>query len=66
MRKIRLDAETLSVESFTANDDAFAPKGTVHGNATPPTFCGATCSPTCRTNCDCTYGCFSIAPCAVA
>ena len=54
MKKLRLDPDLLRVESFpTAAPDGIA--GTVHAHATPVTMCGATCSPTCNTNCDCTY-----------
>jgi hypothetical protein len=66
MRKIRLQIETLDVESFAASDEASGLRGTVnaHGPATrncPP----ATGMTFCETNCDCTLGCPSIAPCII-
>lgn len=66
MQKIRLDAETLNVESFAANDAAPAPLGTVHAHAVGTHNCPpATAMTFCETNCDCTLGCPSIAPCTV-
>jgi hypothetical protein len=61
MRKLQLDPDQLHVDSF-ATERLLAGEGTVHAHATPVTMCGATCSPTCATNCDCTYGCFTQVP----
>lgn len=66
MRKIRLDAETLNVESFAACDAAPASCGTVDAHALTPRNCPATGMTFCETNCDCTLGCPSIAPCTQA
>ena len=56
MRKLKLDTDTLRVESFVAQA-APAGEGTVHAHATPYTYCGNTCAATCATHCDCTFGC---------
>jgi hypothetical protein len=56
MRKLKLNLEQLSVESF-ATERRLAGEGTVHAHATPPSYCGPSCAPTCQTNCDCTYTC---------
>ena len=64
MRKIRLEIETLNVESFAPVDEATPGRGTVNGNALAPRNCPpATGMTFCETNCDCTLGCPSIAPC---
>jgi hypothetical protein len=63
MRKIRLDAETLDVESFAASDEAPGLRGTVDAHALATRNCPATGMTFCETNCDCTLGCPSIAPC---
>jgi hypothetical protein len=68
MMKMKLDAANLRVESFVADDRRLDANGTVHANEAPPlTFrnCPATSGPTCQTNCDCTLGCPSIAPCTI-
>ncbi|HSU14941.1 hypothetical protein [Longimicrobium sp.] len=62
MRKIRLDPEALRVDSF-ATGAARADLGTVYGYASKPGTCAASCFGTCVTNCDCSLGCPSIAPC---
>lgn len=51
MKKIRLDPETLNVQSFaTGHDDAGA--GTVLAHGTPPTACNpATCEVTSLQSC---------------
>jgi hypothetical protein len=61
MRKIRLNFDALCVDSFTTGA-LTADAGTVHAHATQPRTCGS-CLGTCQTNCDCTLGCPSIAPC---
>ena len=64
MRKIRLELGTLSVESFVPGNEPHGARGTV--NAHGPTnnrTCPATGMTFCETNCDCTLGCPSIAPC---
>jgi hypothetical protein len=62
MRKIRLDPEALRVDSF-ATGAPRADAGTVHAHASKPGTCAVSCFGTCATNCDCTLGCPSIAPC---
>lgn len=63
MRKIRLDAETLTVDSFVAADAPTSARGTVDAHALATRNCPATGMTFCETNCDCTLGCPSIAPC---
>lgn len=64
MRKIHLDPETLHVESFAATGEGSDVRGTVNAHG-PNTIrnCPATGWTFCETNCDCTLGCPSIAPC---
>jgi hypothetical protein len=64
MRKLHLDPEALSVESFAASDEAAGGRGTVNAHG-PNTVrnCPNTAWTFCVTNCDCTLGCPSIAPC---
>jgi hypothetical protein len=63
MHKIRLELETLAVESFTVNEDPRTIRGTVNGNDGSRNCPPATGMTFCETNCDCTLGCPSIAPC---
>ena len=56
MRKIHLNPETLSVESFTANVETGMARGTVNANDATRN-CPATGMTFCETNCDCTLGC---------
>jgi len=64
MKKIRLDAETLAVESFAACDEPRTLRGTVNANGPRTNVCN-TAFTFCETNCDCTLGCPSIAPCTI-
>ena len=57
MRKIRLEVESLSVESFVAADAPRSPAGTVNGNMATKNCPSATAMTFCQTNCDCTLGC---------
>lgn len=48
MKKIKLDLDELTVESFDTT-----PEGAVYGYGTCPTFCGqATCYVSCNGTCD--------------
>lgn len=65
MRKLRLDPETLSVETFDATSTVDAERGTVRGRSwglseqcftrlcTPEGTCGTSCDP--NQACDCRY-----------
>ncbi|HEU4560450.1 MAG TPA: hypothetical protein VFS20_21550 [Longimicrobium sp.] len=58
MRKIRLELDTLSVESFIPSNESPDTRGTV--NAHGPTnnrTCPATGMTFCETNCECTFSC---------
>jgi hypothetical protein len=66
MRKIHLHPESLVVDSFVASGTEAGAHGTVLAHDAPPLTqrnCPITSGPTCQTNCDCTLGCPSIAPC---
>jgi len=66
MRKIRLEVETLNVESFAPSDEASGLRGTVNAQGLGTRNCPpATGMTFCETNCDCTLGCPSIAPCTI-
>ncbi|HEX6746005.1 MAG TPA: hypothetical protein VF092_01735 [Longimicrobium sp.] len=62
MRKLKLDADTLRVDSFVS-DEAPDARGTVAAHAPTRNCPPATAMTFCETNCDCTLGCPSIAPC---
>ncbi|HET7230248.1 MAG TPA: hypothetical protein VFJ16_09610 [Longimicrobium sp.] len=58
MRKIRLELETLSVESFIPAEAPADARGTVNAHALATRNCPpATGMTFCETNCDCTLGC---------
>jgi hypothetical protein len=58
MHKIRLELETLAVESFTASEEPEMVRGTVNANDAATRNCPpATGMTFCETNCDCTLGC---------
>ncbi|HET7230247.1 MAG TPA: hypothetical protein VFJ16_09605 [Longimicrobium sp.] len=61
MRKIRLELETLSVESFVPADAAADARGTVNAHALGTRGC--TGMTLCETNCDCSFNCPSVGPC---
>lgn len=64
MRKFRLELDTLTVESFLPSEPSRDARGTVNAHdATRSPTCPATGMTFCETNCDCTLGCPSIAPC---
>lgn len=65
MRKFRLELDTLSVESFNPVNESRDARGTVdaHGITGGPRCIPPTGMTFCETNCDCTLGCPSIAPC---
>ncbi|HYH83007.1 MAG TPA: hypothetical protein VEX86_24645 [Longimicrobium sp.] len=63
MRKIRLELDTLRVESFTASDEASAVRGTVDAHAPTRNCPPATGMTFCETNCECTFGCPTEGPC---
>jgi hypothetical protein len=65
MRKIRLDLDTLAVESFTTAAAELASRGTINANAGSRNCPPQTAMTFCETNCDCTLGCPSIAPCTI-
>jgi hypothetical protein len=57
MRKIRLDPDSVRVDTFDAGA-ARAEGGTVHAHAaTRAVSCDGSCAGTCLTNCDCTLWC---------
>jgi hypothetical protein len=58
MKKIRLDFETLRVESFTAGLRERQEDGTVRAHATGNT-CAATCWNTCPNTCSHEIACFN-------
>lgn len=60
MRKIRLDADTLRVDSFAASDDAADARGTVAAHGLATRNCPAT-----GNTCDCTLGCNTV-PCTTS
>ena len=62
MRKIRLEIETLSVESFIPAADSPAARGTVDAHAVGTRNC-TTAMTLCETNCDCSFNCPSVGPC---
>jgi hypothetical protein len=58
MRKIKLNAEELTVESFAATVDGPEARGTVQGNDDAITIrisCPATCGGSCDTGQPCVY-----------
>jgi hypothetical protein len=63
VRKLKLQLDTLYVESFAASGNAAAVRGTVNAHGLATRACPATGMTFCETNCDCTLGCPSIAPC---
>lgn len=63
MRKIRLEPDTLTVDSFVLADAQPTERGTVHANGFASRNCPATGMTFCETNCDCTLGCPSVGPC---
>ena len=64
MRKVQLDIGKLRVESFaTAGAASGTVRGTVNAHGLATRNCPATGMTFCETNCDCTLGCPSIAPC---
>lgn len=64
MRKLKLNPEALRVESFAPDDRAPGARGTVNAHAPATRNCPPDTGMTfCETNCDCTLGCPSIAPC---
>lgn len=62
MRKLKLDPDTLRVESF-ASGEAPDERGTVAAHALATRNCPATGMTFCETNCDCTYGCPTMVLC---
>lgn len=63
MRKLKLQPDALHVESFAPGDAASAMRGTVNAHGPLTRTCPPTGFTFCVTNCDCTLGCPSIAPC---
>ena len=49
-RKLRLDVDALTVESFRTDDEDALKRGTVHGYSPPCTMYG-TCQDTCANTC---------------
>lgn len=65
MRKIRLDLDTLRVDSFVASGGERDARGTVNAHDAPTRnqTCPATGMTFCETNCECTFGCPTQGPC---
>jgi len=63
MHKIRLEIETLNVESFAPGGAASSARGTVDAHAPTRTCPPATGMTLCVTNCECTFGCPTEGPC---
>ncbi|HET7230246.1 MAG TPA: hypothetical protein VFJ16_09600 [Longimicrobium sp.] len=66
MKKLTLNPDALAVESFAPADAPAGARGTVNAHG----FGSRNCPPAtgmtfCETNCDCTLGCPSIAPCTI-
>ena len=57
MRKVRLDSDTLRVESFDTSEAAAAPRGTVQGQWSQPGTCDAAFVATCQYGGTCGPGC---------
>jgi hypothetical protein len=65
MKKLALQVETLSVESFPTEQAASALRGTVQGaEATPNTYCG-TCGVSCYTSCAAAAADYPVCTCPV-
>lgn len=47
MKKLKLDLDSVEVQSFATNPEAGALVGTVHGAGITQTRCGYTCVQTC-------------------
>ena len=57
MRKIRLEPDTLGVESFIPSEPSRDGRGTVDAHDLSGRNCPATVVTRCVTNCECTFSC---------